>query len=182
MRVFVVSPPRTGTVSICKMADMCGYRSKHAPIWTIKNHRSRIFNFYADTPCYEPEHIKGWVDESPEYKFIYIDKPPEELIDSWIKVGLINNYENFQSAPTEQLNPGQKYDKEIYTKAFTNKLSTETAVDIFMNHRDTIISIIPSNRLLIYKFDDGWDPFCDFLHVKVPKTSIPRLNINTMFD
>jgi hypothetical protein len=35
---------------------------------------------------------------------------------------------------------------------------------------------------LIYNFQDGWEPFCNFLGCDKPSVEIPHLNIETMFE
>lgn len=177
-----MSPPRTGTGSLCVMANMCGYVSNHAPLKNVDRYAELECNFFADTPCFELDHIKRWVSESDDNKFIYSEKDPIKCIESWCRVGLLNNYKHFTSASNELLNPGQQYDREIYLKAFTSRLSIDTAEEIFTNHRVEVMSIIPSDRLLIYNFTDGWGPFCNFLEVEEPEEPIPRYNTNTMFD
>jgi len=39
-----------------------------------------------------------------------------------------------------------------------------------------------NKELLMYRFEEGWEPFCKFLDCVVPKEEIPFLNKNKMFD
>jgi hypothetical protein len=37
-------------------------------------------------------------------------------------------------------------------------------------------------NVLMYNFEDGWVPFCNFTNTEIPKEDIPTLNKNKMFD
>src|SRR5262249_29258736 len=41
---------------------------------------------------------------------------------------------------------------------------------------DEVKAAIPSERLLIYSSDQGWEPLCAFLGVPVPSGDFPRVN------
>jgi hypothetical protein len=55
---------------------------------------------------------------------------------------------------------------------------------LFESHKQKVLSIIRENNkeLLIYNFQDGWEPFCNFLGCDKPSVEIPHLNIETMFE
>ena len=58
---FVVSLPRTGTKSVCKMADLCDLKPMHV-LDTSKRLISHIengYNFFADTPFYNPNFFNS---------------------------------------------------------------------------------------------------------------------------
>jgi hypothetical protein len=40
---------------------------------------------------------------------------------------------------------------------------------------------IPSDRLLVWSVQEGWEPLCEFLEVPVPDTPFPRLNDSRVF-
>jgi Sulfotransferase domain len=42
-------------------------------------------------------------------------------------------------------------------------------------------SVVPAERLLVWRPADGWEPLCEFLEVPVPEVPLPRVNNSTMF-
>ena len=42
------------------------------------------------------------------------------------------------------------------------------ALDLFEQH---VKEVVPSDRLLVYRVEEGWQPLCDFLHVPIPTTA-----------
>ena len=47
MLYFVVSLPRTGTASVRRMADICGFKTTHAPVWELPRFIRSGWNFFA---------------------------------------------------------------------------------------------------------------------------------------
>jgi hypothetical protein len=47
---------------------------------------------------------------------------------------------------------------------------------IYLAHNKEICDLIPTERLLQYKIQDGWDPLCNFLGESVPPEPFPRSN------
>jgi hypothetical protein len=188
-KYFVVSLPRTGTTSICKMAKMCGLNPKHAPQMYFDNFLEKNdFDFFSDTPVFCPSVIRQLVsNEKIKAKFIYIDRDFDVVFDSWKRVNLYNNYSNMVSVKNkgDTLSKSMQFDLDSYENAFDyNFLDENNYKSIFENHKKNIIDIIENAKkpLLIYDFNSGWESFCEFLNVDIPKDNIPILNKNKMFD
>ena len=180
IKYFVISLPRTGTTSLSKMARICGLNPKHAPHSYWMNHiKKDEFNFFSDTPIFDPNIIEKIIqDSSYESKFIFIDRDFSDIFKSWIKMGLFQNYLGFYGNE-------KNFDFVSYNNAFNNqKLSEENYFELFSNHKKTVLDLVKENNkdFLIYNFDMGWVPFCDFLGVEIPTEEIPKLNTNTFFD
>ncbi|CAH8620724.1 unnamed protein product [Schistosoma rodhaini] len=48
----------------------------------------------------------------------------------------------------------------------------------FDEYNRTVIETVPSERLLIHKLGDGWEPLCRFLNVDIPEgISYPYINV-----
>ena len=187
VKYYVVSLPRSGTSSICKMANICGLSASHAPVSSLKSKSlSNYFNFFSDTPVYCPSEIENILKYEDIYpKFIYINRDFGEIFESWNKVGLYKNYKAMLLAKSDKLHHLKKFDLNSYQDAFSNmELKSDNYLEIFQKHKESVFSIIKkSNRpLLEYSFSDGWKPFCDFLEVTIPNIDIPVLNKNKMFD
>lgn len=188
---FVVSLPRTGTKSLCKMAHACGYEFRHAPINLFKKELDSGKNFFSDTPCFVPSFIENIFDiEGINPKFIYIEKDYDKLFNSWEKVNLYLNYtrmfKQYENQETRQLmNPNAVTDflslHESFSETYLDKINYAY---LFELHKQKVVSIINKKNkdLLMYKFEDGWEPFCNFLGCETPSTELPHLNIDTMFE
>ena len=52
----------------------------------------------------------------------------------------------------------------------------ERAIARYNEHIEEIKKEVPSERLLIYSVDQGWEPLCRFLDVPIPETDFPNVN------
>jgi len=52
----------------------------------------------------------------------------------------------------------------------------EGAIAAFERHNAEVQRVVPKERLLVFKAQDGWEPLCRFLGVPVPDTPYPRTN------
>lgn len=183
----VISLPRTGTLSISKMANTVGLKAKHVPLWGLDHFiTSEEFNFFSDTPMYDPTVVEHLCQLSEvNVKFIFIEKDFKKLFESWKKVNLLYNFEFMLNKDEKDLKPGQVFDKNTYLNTFEKKQTTEEEyVTAFINHKQTVINIVRryNKELLLYSFDQEWEPFCSFVQCDLPDVEIPHLNVNTMFD
>lgn len=166
---LVVSPPRSGTNSICKMAEICGLKSSHVlrkPFYqAIKE-----FDFFADTPFYSPEFLIGILNCGIQCKFIYLDRPTNEIIESMRGVGILNYMKRKISG--------------IKCFALINDFFTWNSLRNFgiENHKENIESLATAYKvpMLVYNFSMGWEPFCEFVDCPVPNADIPHLNKKQM--
>ena len=176
MLYFVVSLPRTGTASVRRMADICGFKATHAPVWELARFIRNGWNFFADTPCYSPECIKQILATLPDSKFIYIQRDFTSWIKSWMSCGLLQRYNYFMKTSDDNLSAIAQYDKHVYRDVLGEDLSIDNAEEKHNEHFKTISELIPEEQLLICNFSDGWDTFCKFVNISTPNIGIPNLN------
>lgn len=185
-KYFVISLPRTGTTSICRMAKECGLNISHAPNLYFNRRLKENFDFYADTPIFCPDIIEDIIRcENVNSKFIFIKRDFNLVFSSWINVGLYKNYISMYNSNFEKLKPTQQYDLMSYNKAFDDKKLDETNFkNIFEEHENKVISLVKSSNkeLLTYDFNNGWQDFCNFIKKDIPNMPIPHLNKNYMYD
>lgn len=184
---FVISLPRSGTSTISKMSEIVGFKWSHPPHrFYLQFIEGEYKNFFSDTPIYSPKVVEEICQQNKvNPKFIFIDRDFDEIYNSWVKCGLYRNYKNMFNRDKDKLNEWMLFDIKTYNEAFGGVLLDETNYKmIFKNHKDTVINIVKkyNKELLIYKFDDGWTPFCNFLNVEIPNQEIPWINKNKMFD
>lgn len=181
-KYFIVSPPRTGTKSMCKMVSILGFTFKHVPSTALK----RLLNenkiqVFADTPIYVPSVINTLI-HNENHKFIYCDRDIDEWLDSFERVNLHKNYTALLNnmIPKNGINDldrtslGEFFSFEEYNQTIA-KLS-------FINHREYIIDAIPKEKLLIYNFKSGWVDLCKFVNKDIPDCDIPHLNKNSIYE
>ena len=187
LKIFVVSLPRSGTSSLTRMADLAGFKGRHA---IGKDFRFELYNtdynFFSDTPVYAPSVItKICEDKTINSKFIFIDKDFTSLYLSWKKMSLNYYYNQWHELPLCKMHDFQKVNFVMYSEAFNGELLMEDNYEtLFKNHKNRVIEIIKSYNkdLLLYDFKDGWKPFCDFLEVSVPDGDLPHLNKDSFLE
>jgi len=65
----------------------------------------------------------------------------------------------------------------IWVGLFNNKFSDkESAKIVYYEHIESVKKTIPSDKLLIYHVNMGWEPLCEFLNVAVPEIPFPKVN------
>ena len=182
--VIVVSLPRTGTLSMTKMLILLGFPCTHVPGPGWKEFLDKDgVRALSDTPMFRPSVIQHALDVSDNVKFIYISKTPDAWVESMIKVNLSNNFNGMcRDENKEKWNIHTKIDFESLSEILKGPWDKTTAGEYFEVHEQRVKDMIPNDRLLVYTFDSGWEPLCDFLDVDVPSDELPHLNKDTMFD
>ena len=51
-----------------------------------------------------------------------------------------------------------------------------SAISVYDEHNKKVMATIPSDKLFVFRIEDGWDPLCDFLDVEVPQDIFPHRN------
>jgi hypothetical protein len=66
--------------------------------------------------------------------------------------------------------------------ALAGDTSTEAGlINVMDRWNETVESIVPAERLLVWNPSEGWQPLCEFLDVPVPSEPLPRLNDTISF-
>jgi hypothetical protein len=168
---LVTSLPRSGTMSLTAMANICGIKTNH--VLGGKNFLKLIENdvhFFSDTPFYSPEFLLGLLETLPldkyNIKFIYSHRDQESWSKSFSK--LINRWKPMFKIPTQ--NKAMLHDVLCY-----NHITPNTDI---VKHYQYIkeISNIYKIPLLDYTFSSGWTPFCNYLGVSTPDCELPWLH------
>ena len=61
-------------------------------------------------------------------------------------------------------------------KANTEKEFQKNARDTYIKHYELVRAAVPKDKLLDFKLEDGWAPFCAFLGEDIPDVPFPRAN------
>ncbi|WP_276390727.1 sulfotransferase family protein [Eudoraea chungangensis] len=52
----------------------------------------------------------------------------------------------------------------------------QRAINRYNEHINEVTNLVPSEKLLVYSVNQGWEPLCKFLGLEVPKTDFPKVN------
>ena len=55
------------------------------------------------------------------------------------------------------------------------------AIRAYNEHNESVKVTIPSDKLFVFRIEEGWGPLCDFLDVEVPKDIFPHRNSRNTF-
>lgn len=66
--------------------------------------------------------------------------------------------------------------KMITEDCYNNDFKKETVINHFNARNQSIIDECPTDKLLVFKATDGWEPLCKFLDVPIPDVPYPREN------
>jgi hypothetical protein len=164
---IVVSAPRTGTNSICKMAEICGLKPMHI----LQQNFSKAlkeYNFFANTPFYSPEFLIGILQTYQNVRFIYIERPVEEIRQSM----LASKYKVLEK-PIDITD--QESILRLHDMIFLRYIIQPEYLKV---HKSVVKNManLYGVDFLTYSFDQGWKPFCNFIGKNVPEIELPHLN------
>lgn len=167
---FLVSLPRTGTKSICSMAETCGLKPRHvlSENSTIEQDINLGYNLFADSPFYVPNFLHGVITSSPhKIKFIYANKDNPLWIKSFKQM-----LKDWRSSPRKIDDYNYNLNDRLSYEYLMNNIHTR-----FHNHKVAVFELAQKYNIEIldYDFKDGWKPLCDFIDKPVPNTPIPHI-------
>jgi len=66
----------------------------------------------------------------------------------------------------------------VWQGTFQDKFEDKDyAIECFLRHNEEVKQFVPSERLLIYEVNEGWEPLCNFLNVlSLPDEPFPHAN------
>jgi hypothetical protein len=83
--------------------------------------------------------------------------------------------------PIKRVRSGMKR-RLILERTFAGRYREKAyALEVFRQHNQHVIELVPPERLLQYEVSYGWEPLCKFLDKPVPKEPFPSLNARADF-
>lgn len=166
---IVTSLPRTGTTTLCQMANICNIKSSHVLSIDFQQSLASGTRFYADTPFYCPQWLIGMLESNFQsrynVKFIYSHRNLKEYKDSLAFLLSVWTFPNKDQIKNKT--------------GLINHLCYENMSDDYINNHYTYIEKICkfyNIDMLNYQFADGWSKFCMFIDKPEPNQPIPHLN------
>jgi hypothetical protein len=190
---------RTGTHSLAQALTILGFgpcytiqdisrNPTHHDLWFQPMNGQPInwdilFNGYNSavewpTIAFLPQLLKQY----PQSKFILTLRDPESWFESanqTIFDGLELSAHNPDPVKRER---GQLVRRLILEETFHGRYrDKDYAINIYNQHNQQVVELIPPNQLLQYQITEGWPPLCHFLNQPIPTDPFPRLNKKTEF-
>jgi hypothetical protein len=74
-------------------------------------------------------------------------------------------------------------DEVIWQGVFGGRMDNKDhVIDCYERHNQEVIDTVPSDKLLVYRPGDGWEPLCLFLQKTVPDADFPNVNSTQEFS
>ena len=71
--------------------------------------------------------------------------------------------------------------RPLHYAAFEGSLERENAIAVHQRSLDKVRELVPKEKLLEWKVQDGWGPLCKFLGMQEPEEGFPRINETAWF-
>jgi hypothetical protein len=134
-----------------------------------------------DVPC--SFFFEEMMEAFPDAKVILSVRTDEE---AWIK-SCQNQIQAFYSA---HKNSWMRYFSPTYNQYYLLGLAADMATlgttdynaayiyrKRYRWHNDRVKSLVPSEKLLVFSVEQGWEPLCEFTGKKMPDQPFPHLNV-----
>ena len=185
---------RTGTNSLKVALELLGFgpcyhmfvvpkNPSHIDLWNQANKGQEIkwkklFKEYksaVDWPvCAFLEEL---IHIYPTAKVVLTQRDPAEWFES-ANSTIFNAMEIGKTHPNPQCRkPIEMASDLILNGIFAGKYrDRKYAINIFEKHVEKVIQIVPVDRLLQFRVEQGWEPLCNFLDVPIPSEPFPWVN------
>ncbi|WIA40148.1 hypothetical protein OEZ86_013547 [Tetradesmus obliquus] len=154
MEVIGAGWGRTGTMSLKAAAEGCGYKA------------------CTDWPA--AAFYKQLVELYPDAKVILFVRDPDKWYESmketvWQMSQAMSNLPWYVSAVHKQLMPGRSNDMGCFPD------DPHRAKELFKQHIQEVMQVVPADRLLVFEVSQGWGPLCNFLGKPVLQQPFPHI-------
>ncbi|MGD2157775.1 MAG: sulfotransferase [Anaerolineales bacterium] len=122
------------------------------------------------------------VEQFPEAEVILTLRDPESWYESTRATIFPGLEVTTQHPDPEQRARSRVKRRLILEETFAGRYRDKAyAIAVYQTHIDTVIQLVPPNRLLRYRIRDGWEPLCRFLGAPEPDEPFPRRNQRAEF-
>lgn len=183
---------RTGTMSMKEALTALGFGPCHHMIEVMENPAqpdywkqiaaadpvdwNQVFEGYHSQVDWPGAHV--WPETSvafPDARVIHTERPEDAWWNSFNST--IGKF--FATYTTLDLPP---FVRDIFDtmhgwfmqEVFSDYTDRDSAIVAYRQNNEKVRDTIPTDRLLIYRVGDGWEPLCRFLEVPVPDSEFPH--------
>ncbi|MEZ4619102.1 MAG: sulfotransferase [Caldilineaceae bacterium] len=187
---------RTGTHSLALALEILGFgpcytihdvkkHPAHVDVWNdaIDGKEidwSQLFQSYQSVVEWPAvSFLRELLSNYPQAKIILTLRDPNDWYESAnstifdaLELFIYNPNPPGKNRPTLELTRRLVLDK-TFSGQYRDKGFT---IQIYQQHIQNVIELVPASRLLQYRIAEGWEPLCQFLGVAVPKNPFPQVN------
>ena len=189
---------RTGTKSLKSALEQLGFEKcylmvevnehNHKHEW-LKAHRGQpinwdvLFNGFKATVDWPSCNLwREQLKHFPDAKIILSLRDSASWYESIMNTIYPYSKQSLDSEDPQLHYSGKWAFEIIWDRIFDGRLNErEFVIDKFNRHNQSVIEETPSEKLLIFEAQNGWEPLCDFLGVPVPDTHYPHTNTTNQF-
>jgi hypothetical protein len=204
LQVIGVGLHRTGSMSVKAALERLGFGPCYHGMEALRRCRdgdhwlaayeaggdfdwSLIFKGYRATMDWPTVHFwEQLATAYPEAKILLTDRDPESWWDSHVAMFQLSG-EIEQELTDEQRQWAEesgfaRMQEALATTAVSatfdgRVLDKAHCLRVFQRHYERVRRTVPTERLLVYRVQEGWEPLCRFLGVDVPDEPFPRVNV-----
>ncbi len=192
LKVIGAGLGRTGTVSLKLALEQLGIgrcyhmievfaHPEHAQLW-VRAARGEpdwdtLFAGYGATTDY-PACLfwRQLADRNPSAKVILSVRDPNEWFESTqATIFSAQNAVPGADSPVAGM-------MRMLHDTYQNLHDRSSMIASFERHNQAVIDGLPSQRLLVYRVEQGWEPLCRFLGFPIPVEPFPRANTRADFQ
>lgn len=135
-------------------------------------------DYSATVDCPVCMYYRELMEVFPEAKVVLTVRDPEQWWKSFNRLMSMVNKARLLCFLVPKLRTiAQFTDKIVIENVFGGRMEKEHCIKIFKRHNETVCSVVPRDRLLVYDVRQGWEPLCTFLDVPIPGKPFPHLNV-----
>jgi hypothetical protein len=203
MKVIGAGLPRTATLSQHAAMETLGFKpvyhmatlfeKRQAPEWrdVLDGRRSaaELLDGYEATVDWPGSYYaKDLADAFPDAKIVLSERDPQAWAQSMVKtiwaLFYADNLMRHLSDARASIDPGWKFYLAMMEEMWHNaglfaegeKTTPEHMAHAFVRRNEQFRATLPSDRLLVWSANDGWEPLCAFLEVAIPDQPFPQIN------
>ena len=188
---------RTGTLSLKTALEQLGFSPCHHMSevakdasqidWFLKaangekvNWDDVFFGFEAAVDWPAAAYYEELADKYPNAKIILGVRDPEAWHES-VRTSIFMIPTSFprwiRKAVPSTNSFIEMIEKTVWEKELNGRFEEkEQTIEVFLERIEAVKAKFPSERLLVHRAADGWDPLCRFLNVPVPEHDYPWVN------
>lgn len=128
--------------------------------------------------CFTPELLEAY----PDAKVVLSNRE----VDAWhqsITNAVIKNIFNHRAVTLDWLaritGSPNRWTRSMFVRVFTDGYGGNFEKNVkkaYQEHYDMVRALVPPERLLEYRAEEGWEPLCKFFEKEQPKNEFPNGN------
>ncbi len=176
---------RLGFGSCHHMAEVLGNMPEQLPLWQAavagQPDWEAVYDGYNSAVDWPTARFYRELHSAyPDAKFVLGYRSPQSWAESFSQT-IYMALSDISQAPKEQHDWLHMVAELITQNGIPPGLDVKELEKAFIVHVEAVRKAIPTDQLLVFMAQDGWEPLCAFLDVPVPNEPYPRTNDRAEF-